>query len=791
MTESKWPAFATFGEMLRRLRQHAHLTQDEFGLAVGYSRAHIARLESNQRLPDVGTVQARFFAPLDLKPDSQEATLLVRLAQAAHAQPLLVDEREIAPTRVVPNNLPYELTSFIGRQQALADLERLLPTTRLLTLTGTGGTGKTRLALKLAERMMAGYPDGVWLVELAPLSEPAQVPLAALSALNLRELLDTSPTAGLIVHLQDKHALLILDNCEHVIDACAQLADALLRGCRHLRILSTSREALGIVGELAWRVPSFSVSDAENVDPVVLQRSEAIALFVERAMFASPTFKLTPENAPAVLRICKRLEGIPLAIELAATRVKALTPAEIAARLDDRFRLLAGGSRTALPRQQTLQAAVDWSYRLLSEPERLLLSRLAVFTGGWTLAAAEQVCAGDGIERDEILTLLSRLVDKSLVVMDDAGIATRYFLLETIRQYAIEKLNAGDEAKAMRDRHLAYYLKLHDQVVDELTGVKPKRQVLYVKLLNPEIDNIRLAIRWSIDTDQMEVAHSLIQGFYGLLYPTAHIHEMTGWLSLIASNPAMNDRIRASAILLAADAYNAVGSFREGQSVINQLMTIGASQDDKHLLARGLLGLIWIAIHGKQFSEAHTYLNRYKAMTLDANFKPDAVFEIYMNGAKALLMLMEGNYPEAIEGHQIFYTHVSQRGNKISSSGIARRLGYAHLLSGDATNALPFFRESMLDNYALNDMHAFGACLFAFGVMVERAGDVPRAACLFAAAAKTVQATGRQAYPWDKQLYEPSLHAVQAQLDQPEIAAMWAKGEAMTLEQAVAFALDA
>ena len=791
MTESKWPAFATFGEMLRRLRQRAQLTQDELGLAVGYSRAHIARLESNQRLPDVGTVQARFFPPLDLKSDSREAALLVKLAQAAHAQPLLVDEREIAPPRVVPNNLPYELTSFIGRQQALADLERLLPTTRLLTLTGTGGTGKTRLALKLAERMMAGYPDGVWLVELAPLSEPAQVRIAALSALNLREFLDTSPAAGLIAHLQDKHALLILDNCEHVIDACAQLADALLRGCRHLRILSTSREALGIVGELAWRVPSLSVPDAQIVDPVVLQRSEAIALFVERAMFASPAFNLTPENAPATLQICKRLDGIPLAIELAAARVKVLTPAEIAARLDDRFRLLAGGSRTALPRQQTLQAAIDWSYRLLSEPERLLLSRLAVFAGGWTLAAAEHVCAGEGIERGDVLGLLSRLVDKSLAAMDDAGIETRYFLLETIRQYAIEKLNADDETKAMRDRHLAYYLKLRDQSFDGLAGGKHKRQVTWVKLLNPEIDNIRLAMRWSIDTDQNGAAHALAQGFCRLLYPTVHIHEMAGWLSLIASNPTLEDRIRVSATLLAADAYNAIGSFREGRSVINQLMTADTSRDDAYLLAHGLLGLIWIAIHSKQFDEAHAHLSRCEAMASAADFEPSANFKIHMSGAKALLALLEGDYSEAIEGHRLFYTHASRNGDKIASSGIARKLGYSLLLSGDATAALPFFQESLLDNHALNDVHAMGACLSAFGVMAERAGDVLRAAGLFAAAAKVSQIAGRQAYPWDKQLYEPSLRAVQAQLDQPEIAAMWAKGEAMTLEQAIAFALDA
>jgi hypothetical protein len=392
MAETK-PAFNTFGELLKHLRQRAQLTQDEFGLAVGYSRAHIARLESNQRLPDAGAVKARFFMPLDLKPDSNEAMLLVKLAQSAHATPTsLAEEHESAPPSI-PNNLSCELTSFIGRENALSELERLLPSARLLTLTGTGGTGKTRLALKLAERVIRGYSDGVWLVELAPLSDPAQVPSAVLSALSLRELTDKSPTASLIAHLQDKRMLLILDNCEHVIEACAQLADAMLRGCKHLCVLCTSREALGIAGELAWRVPSLVMPDAQKTDLAALQQIEAIALFIERAAFAAPHFKLTADNAPAMVHICKRLDGIPLAIELAAARVKALTPVEIAARLDDRFRLLAGGSRTALPRQQTLQATVDWSYRLLSEPERLLLSRLSVFTGGWTLAAARALSA--------------------------------------------------------------------------------------------------------------------------------------------------------------------------------------------------------------------------------------------------------------------------------------------------------------------------------------------------------------------------------------------------------------
>ncbi len=575
------PVFTTFGELLKHLRQRAQLTQDEFGLAVGYSRAHIARMESNQRLPDAGAVKARFLEPLDIRPDSDEAVLLMKLAHAAHAMPTpFVVEHEAAPAQAIPNNLPYELTSFIGREGALRELERLLPTTRLLTLTGTGGTGKTRLALKLAERVMADYPDGVWLVELAPLSDPAMVPAAVLGALNLRELPDTSSTASLVAHLQDKRAQLILDNCEHVIDACAQLADALLRGCKHLRVLCTSREALGIAGELAWRVPSLSLPDAQTTDLTALQQNEAITLFVERAVFAASSFKLTAENAPAVLQICKRLDGIPLAIELAAARVKALTPADIAARLDDRFRLLAGGSRTALPRQQTLQAAVDWSYRLLSEPERLLLSRLAVFTGGWTLAAAEHVCAGEGIERNDVLSLLSRLVDKSLVVVDDAGIETRYFLLETIRQYAIEKLNSSDETKLLRDRHLDYFRALRDEVFVELSGWNAIDQIGMVKQIRPELDNIRQSIRWALDTKRDELAYKLIIGFDPLFIVHAGENELLAWALLIGENTSNSNQLRANALFLALRLYNRTGRQDEAHAMVDHVREMVEPLDD-------------------------------------------------------------------------------------------------------------------------------------------------------------------------------------------------------------------
>ena len=364
---------------------------------------------------------------------------------------------------VAANNLPTQLTTFIGRETEVAEVKRLLSGSRLTTLTGSGGCGKTRLSIQVASEMQTGYPNGVWLVELAPVADPALVPLTVVAVLGPMDDGHRPALEILTDFIHVKTLLLVLDNCEHVIDACAQLSEALLRACPKLGILASSREALGIAGESSYRVPSLAVPEPGQLPPLeTLARLGAVRLFVERAALARPGFALTAQNAPAIAQICQRLDGIPLAIELAAARVRALSAEEINARLDDRFRLLTGGSRTALPRQQTLRALIDWSYSLLSEPERLLFKRLAVFVGGWTLAAAEQVCSDNSLDPATVLDTLSRLVDKSLVVAEEAASETRYSRLETIRQYSREKFAETDEVAVVRDRHLAYYVQFSE-----------------------------------------------------------------------------------------------------------------------------------------------------------------------------------------------------------------------------------------------------------------------------------------------------------------------------------------
>jgi len=464
----------TFGELLRHLRQRARLTQDELGLAVGYSRAHVARLEGNQRAPDVAAVQARFSEALLLQDSSEAAQRLVELAMAAReTSPLDVTSMPVyepelpSPAKPALNNLPAPLTSFVGRTRELGELNPLWPTTRLMTLTGAGGAGKTRLALALAADAVNAYAyaDGVWLAELASLADPVALPQMLLAVLGLHEEPNRPALTTLLDGLRSKQMLLVLDNCEHLIEACAQLAEAVLRNSPAVRILTTSREALGIGGELAWRVPSLQTPlPTATLAPAELEHYEAVQLFIARAALAAPGFVLTATHALAVQQICAQLDGMPLAIELAAARIKVLSPQDISARLSDRFRLLTQGSRTALPRHQTLRAVIDWSYLLLTEAERVMFRRLSVFVGSWTMEAAEVVCQSDSIATHDILDLLARLVDKSLVVMSEHDGVTRYQMLETIRQYGTEKLVELGEGAAVRDRHLDYFLNWGEHV---------------------------------------------------------------------------------------------------------------------------------------------------------------------------------------------------------------------------------------------------------------------------------------------------------------------------------------
>ena len=486
--------FSNFGDLLKYLRKREEITQREFALLVGYSDTQISRLEQSQRVPDEATLKALFLPALHLEREPQWVERLLELAKQAR-----LGELPETGKMLTPHNLPASLTTFIGREKEQAEILQLIGMHRLVTLTGSGGVGKTRTSLKVGGQVLDQYANGVWLVELAPLSDPELVPQTVASVFGIVTQSTRSHTELLINFLRSKTALLILDNCEHLLDASAYLADTLLKHCPQLKILATSREALGILGEIVYHMPSLGLPNIQQTLEK-FREYESVRLFEERAQLAQSDFKLTMENASSVAQICSRLDGIPMAIELAAARVNMFSTAQIAARLDDRFNLLTGGSRTALPRQQTLRASIDWSWNLISDSERALLRRLTVFAGGWTLEAAESVCSAAGdIESNQVSEWMTQLVAKSLVIANrQPGRERRFQLHETIRQYAHEKLIEAGEQENIHRQHLKYFLDLSELAEPALHG---PHQMEWYNRLTDERDNLRVALAHASGSD--------------------------------------------------------------------------------------------------------------------------------------------------------------------------------------------------------------------------------------------------------------------------------------------------
>jgi predicted ATPase/class 3 adenylate cyclase/DNA-binding CsgD family transcriptional regulator len=552
-----------------RLRDLGHGGQT---LLSGVTEALVVdRLPEGTWLTDLGTHPLR-----DLpRPE--------RVVQLCH--PDLVNE--FAPLRVsrtvVVTRLPVQLTSFVGRDAELTQLRELLAQNRVVTLTGAGGVGKTRLAIEVARQLSGEFGDGVWYVDLAPITDPELVPVTVARALGLPDQPGCPTMDTLLRFVRDRELLVVLDNCEHLLDASAELIVGLLSGAARLTMLATSREAIGVAGEVSWRVPSLSLA------------GEAIALFTDRARHARPGFTLTDDNAAAVGEICARLDGVPLAIELAAARVRALSLAEIVESLHDRFRLLTGGARTAVRRQQTLRASVDWSHALLTEPERVLFRRLAVFLGGFDLDAARAVAGSGDVQRYQVLDQLTLLVDKSLVVADDSGGRTRYRLLETVRQYALEKLGESGEADAVRSRHRDHYTALA-ALLDAPAGGDYEQRLEQADI---EIDNLRAAFGWSRENSDDELALALASSLSPLWQARGRIREGRTWFdAALADLDAQHAEVAAAVRARAFSDKAVLDAWVGGIDPLDQAeqaLAIARHIDDPALLARALIACGYIA----------------------------------------------------------------------------------------------------------------------------------------------------------------------------------------------------
>jgi predicted ATPase/class 3 adenylate cyclase len=750
-----------------------------------------------------------------------------------------------------PHNLPLQLTSFVGRDHELAEVRRLLQTTRLVTLTGTGGCGKTRLALQAAADLLPAYPAGVWLVDLAPLADPALVPATVATAVGVREAAGQPLLATLVGALHPRHLLLLLDNCEHLVEACAQLVDAVLRGCPRVQVLATSREALGIAGETPWRVPSLPQPPPDAVvPPERLVRYDAVRLFLDRAVAARPGFAVTNQNAPAVAQVCWRLDGIPLAIELAAARVRALGAEQLAGRLDDRFRLLTGGSRTALPRQQTLQATVAWSHDLLTEAERRFFARLAVFAGGWTLEAAEEVCAGEGVEGAEVLDLLTRLLDKSLVVAEAQAPAgdLRYRLLETLRQYARQRLAAGDGAEATRRRHAAYYLAVAERAAEHQDGADQDSWLLELEV---EHDNLRAALGWASATargageatgaDEADrgpagaspllTAWRLAAALFWFWFLRGHWREMDAALDELIALPVGT---RPAAVATRAQLLGLAGFFslqggrayEWGRRLVEESLALYTALGDRREILRArsrleedparrrrlweeVLALDRVAGDRRATAETLYYLAGDVAYGRAGAPDPALARVLYTESlhlrqtlgdrlfaAQALSRLgflarEEGDPAGALPLLEESLATFRQMGNQFHVAWALRNLGNAAGDLGDRALARARFREAVAIEGELGYTTAVATSLEMLAGLDVAEGRPDRAIRL-AGAAAALRGTDRGwRSPRDQAQLERDLALAREVLGEPAAAAAWNAGQRMTPKQAVAYALEA
>jgi predicted ATPase/class 3 adenylate cyclase/DNA-binding XRE family transcriptional regulator len=632
-----------------------------------------------------------------------------------------------------PHNLPTQLSSFIGREPELAEVAQLLSTTRLVTLTGSGGCGKTRLALQVGADILERFENGVWLVELAPLADPGLVPQAVASTLGVRDEPGRPLLTTLANHLREKHLLLVLDNCEHLIGACAQLADALLRACPQLTMLATSREVLGIAGEWAVRVPSLGLpEDGQPQSFTLVAASEAVRLLVERATAVQPNFALTEQNAAAVVQVCRRLDGIPLALELASARVRVLTIEQVAQRLDDCFRLLTGGSRTALPRQQTLHALIDWSHGLLAEPERVLLRRLAVFIGGWTLEAAEAVCSDNELERDQVLDLLTRLVDQSLVLVDgqeqNHGPA-RYRFLETVRQYASEKLLEAAEEQTVRDRHLAWFLALAEEAFAQLGTMQ---QYAWGLQLEADYDNLQAALAWSrahaSETEESELR--LAGAMLGLWIFVGHLSAGRAALekALERGNSTAHTKARALALSAAGtlaamqmDLAVAGDPLREGVAIYQEL-------GEQRELAHALDALAMVTARQGDDEAARSLQAKSIALFRETGQPWGLATSLFLSGDTAL---EHGEYASAREQLEESLALLRKLGDQWMGTSPLNSLGRLACVEGDYATARTLVTEGLAMRREVGDRWAIAISLNSLGEVARCEGDFPRAKPLF------------------------------------------------------------
>jgi predicted ATPase/DNA-binding CsgD family transcriptional regulator len=772
---------------------------------------------------------------------------LTRAAQLGLLAPVTAsattDSLPLSPaTPELGHNLPLSLTSFIGREKEVAEVEHYLRTTRLVTLTGPGGMGKTRLAVETARRVLSEFPDGTWLVDLAPLTEAALVPQTLAAALGVPHAPGHPLADTIIKHLRPKRVLIILNNCEHLIEACASLAEQLLHACPQLTILATSREALNVGVEIAYAVSPLSLPSAEDIKSIaVLAQSDAVRLFGERAHALSPRFVLTAENAPTIAQICRQLDGIPLAIELAVARTKVLSPQQIAARLDDRFSLLADGSRTALPRHRTLQALFDWSYDLLSPAERELLQRLAVFAGGWTLESAEAVC----VDHDELpqaakifkphpsafLEILQQLVAKSFVVTVERALETgpRFIFLETIRQYALARLTASGEAVRLRERHARYYLALAES---DAPGVAVHSvSQAWLDRLELEHSNLRAALVWcQSEPGRPELVLRLTEVVVWLWSERMYwTKEVRGWVEAALAYPGIENNAHKLALTVQHLGLISArqGDYRAAETQYARCLKLFQALNDLPSCVRSFSWLAWAAREQGDAARARIWAQEGLsiASALGDEFAvcyanvalaegdimlgdltaATALLEENMTLARRLvntsaiswslnllgnIAQIQGQFKKATALHEQSLSLALEIGRTDLSVIYANQaLGETALAQGQTRRAERHLVEGLMLSQDVGNRATMAWCLASLAGVAVLDEDLKRATKIWAAAEALRQSIGAREAPASRATRERLMTVAREQSGEAAFVAAWKAGESASVAEAIEEAL--
>jgi non-specific serine/threonine protein kinase len=763
-------------EITKRLWSPDVFTDLDAGIRTAILKIRQVLGESGESPRFVETVPGkgyRFVAPIELVPHSDP-----------QASPGLWVAPEHLPTPR-RHNLPADLTSFVGRRKELVELPGVLTSSRLLSLTGAGGVGKTRLAVRLACGLVNEFPDGVWLVDLAPLSVPDLVAQTIATVLGVREGPQRSARDVLLDTLRDRALLLVLDNCEHLIAACADLVAALLREAPTVRILATSREPLGVSGEIVCRVPSLSLPEALASVPVdALIDCEATQLFIERASAVDPAFAPTPDNADSIARICRRLDGIPLAIELAAARVAVLSPEQIEARLRDRFRLLTGGARTAVARQRTLEATVDWSYQLLSDVEQQLFCRLSTFPATWTIMAAEHVCGGDGIDGHDVLDQLSRLVSKSLVVVESefAG-ERRYRFLETVRQYARERLVQAGAADRLRDRHFEFFF-------NEFRGVLPilrhHDQLPCLRRLRIEQENVRAALEWALTSSALgEKGVELAGALFWFWTKRGLYEEGKLWLDQALAVGHVAGTLRARVLIGLAHMHTFRGRHVEVGTLATEALSLGRKDDDEWVVSFALFlqGLAAFELGEHEQAGARALEAREAVTTSGEELQHCGPLLILAN-----IAVLNGDHDRAQQLYDESIAVCRRGGDSWGLSILLSASAGLRIVRQDFDQARAQASEAMALCQELEDPRGIAWSLDVFAGLLAAGGHADGAARLWGASDGLLESVGGSLVPTIGWIRDRYFEPVKTSLGGAAFEAARAEGRAMPIVHAIELA---